>query len=130
MIGTEKSLAYGVGNTIAIFLGVVTGVGGGMIRDVLSGEIPLVFRKQIYLYATAAFFGAALFVLLGHFFPGQPGNRMISAGATLVLRLVGIRWRLTLPLFDPKNAAGTSIADRGSGVATGKDPNSPRESAP
>ena len=105
MIGVEKSLACGVAPTIAIFLGVVTGVGGGLMRDVLSGEIPLVFRKEIYLYATAAFCGAGLFVLLGHFFPSQPLNRLIAAGAILLLRLAAIRWKLGLPLFQPRSGS-------------------------
>jgi uncharacterized membrane protein YeiH len=117
MIGTEKSVEYGASNTIAIFLGVVTGVGGGMLRDVLSGEIPLVFRKEIYLYATAAFVGAGLFVLLGHFFPGQGRNRLLAAGAVLVLRLAGIRWRITLPLFRPKSATTAPAT-----VSTSDDP--------
>ncbi|MEI2725095.1 MAG: trimeric intracellular cation channel family protein [Verrucomicrobiota bacterium] len=107
MIGVEKSLACGAAPTIAIFLGVVTGVGGGLMRDVLSGEIPLVFRRGIYLYATAAFCGAGLFLLLNHFFPGQPQNRLLAIGAILILRLAGIRWKLGLPLFQPRSAAPT-----------------------
>lgn len=103
MIGTEKSMAAGVSNTIAVFLGVVTGVGGGMIRDVLSGEIPLVFRKSIYLYATAAFAGAALYVLLDRVHPGQPSNRLIAAGTVLALRLAAMRWKLVLPMFASKS---------------------------
>jgi uncharacterized membrane protein YeiH len=101
MLGTEKSVAHGASATISICLGVVTGVGGGMMRDVLTGEIPLVFRKEIYLYATAAAFGAGLFILLGHLSPANPWNRILAAGAILALRLTGIRWRITLPLFLP-----------------------------
>ncbi len=108
IIGTEKSLACGAPGTIAIVLGVVTGVGGGMMRDALSGEIPLVFRKEIYLYATAAFAGAGLLVALGRFLPGQPYHRLIAAGAILLLRLAGIRWRITLPLFRSKPATKAS----------------------
>lgn len=104
MIGVEKSLACGVSNTIAIFLGVVTGVGGGLMRDVLSGEIPLVFRKGIYLYATAAFCGAGLLVLLGRWLPGYAANRLIAAAAILLLRLAAIRWKLSLPMFKLRSA--------------------------
>ena len=64
----------------------------------------IVFRKKIYLYATAAFCGAGLFLLLRHFFPGQPVNRLIAVGAILLLRLAGIRWKLGLPLFQPRSA--------------------------
>jgi len=103
MIGVEKSLASGASPTIAIFLGVVTGVGGGLLRDVLSGEIPLVFRKEIYLYATAAFFGAGLFLGLNHFLPGRPSNRLIAVAAILGLRLAAIRWKLGLPMYQPRS---------------------------
>jgi len=104
MIGVEKTLAAGAAPTIAIFLGVVTGVGGGLIRDVLSGEIPLVFRKTIYLYATAAFCGAGLYLVVSHFFPGWPANRLIAAATILLLRLAAIRWKLGLPMYQPRSA--------------------------
>lgn len=104
MIGVEKSLACWVSPTIAIFLGVVTGVGGGLMRDVLTGEIPLVFRKAIYLYATAAFCGAGLFVLLERFLPGRPSHRLVAIATILLLRLAAIRWKLGLPMFKPRSA--------------------------
>jgi uncharacterized membrane protein YeiH len=64
MIGTRKGLAFPVAPSIAVVLGVMTGVAGGILRDLLIGEIPLMFRREIYLYATAAFGGATVFVLL------------------------------------------------------------------
>jgi uncharacterized membrane protein YeiH len=103
MVGVEKSVSAGVANTIALFLGVMTGVGGGVIRDVLCGEIPLVFRREIHIYATAAFCGAGLFLLLHHFFPNWAFNRLVTVAAILLLRLAGIRWKLGLPLFAPRN---------------------------
>src|SRR6187431_410927 len=54
--GARKGLAFAVAPAIAIAMGVITGVMGGVLRDLLMGEIPLVFRREIYLYATAAFF--------------------------------------------------------------------------
>lgn len=108
MIGVEKSLACNVSPTIAIFLGVVTGVGGGLLRDVLSGEIPLVFRKEIYLYATAAFCGSAMFLLLERFFPGQPFHRVAAIATILGLRLAAIRWKLVLPMYKPRDTDTTS----------------------
>jgi len=107
IIGVEKALAHGNSHTIAILMGIVTGVGGGLIRDVLSGEIPLVFRKEIYLYATAAFCGAALLVLLHTFLQGWNGNRMVAAATTLLLRLAAIRWKLRLPAFTPREEMET-----------------------
>ena len=103
MVGTQKALVAGTSPYIAVTMGVITGVAGGMIRDVLIDRIPLVFGKEIYLYATAALAGALVFVLLHYAFPGAWWNMPIGTLVTLVLRLAGIRWRLTLPIFeDPR----------------------------
>lgn len=103
MIGTRKGLAFPVAPAIVVMLGVTTGVAGGILRDLLIGEIPLVFRRQIYLYATAAFGGATGFVLLHQFNPaGAKWNAILGTAMTLLLRLAGIRWRIQLPLFLPK----------------------------
>jgi len=101
--GARKGLAFAVAPAIAIAMGVITGVMGGVLRDLLIGEIPLVFRREIYLYATAAFFGSCVFVLLQHWRPGGQGNVIMGATAVLLLRLAGIRWRIALPMFRPKH---------------------------
>src|SRR6185436_13843801 len=59
MIGTRKGVALEFSASVAVLLGVVTGVAGGILRDVLTGDVPLVFQPQIHLYATAALCGAA-----------------------------------------------------------------------
>jgi uncharacterized membrane protein YeiH len=102
MAGTRKGLAFPVAPAIAIMLGVMTGVAGGILRDLLIGEIPLVFRREIYLYATAAFGGAAAFVLLHQCGAPPKGNAILSTLITLLLRLAGIRWKIRLPVFRPK----------------------------
>ena len=103
MGGTQKALLAGAAPHIAVAMGVITGVAGGMFRDALIGRIPLVFGKEIYLYATAALAGSVVFVILERAWPGAPMNLPIGAFIALALRLAGIRWRLTLPLFeDPR----------------------------
>ena len=102
MIGTRKGLAFPVAPTIAVMLGVTTGVAGGILRDLLIGEIPLVFRREIYLYATAAFGGASAFVLLHQFSSSTKWNAILGTLFTLLLRLAGIKWRIRLPMFRPK----------------------------
>ena len=99
MIGAKKALAFQVAPSIAVAMGVITGVAGGMMRDVLASEIPLVFRREIYLYATAALCGAVVFVLLSRWSMHEQGNMVLAAATTLVLRLAGIRWKLALPVF-------------------------------
>ena len=100
-MGTEKALGLGVPPVVAVAMGVMTGTAGGMIRDVLTGEIPLVLRRQIYLYATASLCGAGVFVLLH---PLLEANllRLVSIATTLVLRIAAIFWKLQLPTFVAK----------------------------
>jgi uncharacterized membrane protein YeiH len=101
VIGVEKSLGAGVPPVVAVALGVMTGVAGGMMRDVLTGEIPLVFRPHIELYATASLCGAVVFVTLLPVVE-LPALRLLAAGTTLALRLAAIQWRLRLPVFKAK----------------------------
>jgi uncharacterized membrane protein YeiH len=105
MIGARKGIALQFSGSVAVLLGVVTGVAGGILRDVLIGEVPLVFRPEIHLYATAALCGAGVFVVLRA--AGAADSAATVSGATLVLamRLAGIRWRLSLPLFNVRTAA-------------------------
>lgn len=100
-LGVHKSLSLGVSPIVAVAMGVTTGVAGGVIRDVLTNEIPLIVRHQITLYATTSLCGAIMFVLLQ--------SRTVSSvawslaiGTTLLLRLAAIHWELRLPLFQPK----------------------------
>ncbi len=102
MVGARKGLAFAVHPSIAVAMGVITGVVGGILRDLLIGEIPLVFRLEIYLYATAAFCGASFLVLLTCWSDNAQLNMILGTVVTLVLRLAGIKWRIGLPLFRPK----------------------------
>jgi uncharacterized membrane protein YeiH len=107
MAGTQKTFSLGQSSPICALFGVVTGVAGGIFRDVLLGEVPLVFRPHIYLYATAALIGSAAYLVAASLWPGQPFNLVFGATVTLLLRLAAIRWRLRLPVFhaDEKGVA-------------------------
>ena len=99
IIGTEKALDMQAPICVALFMGVITGVAGGMLRDVLRDEMPTVFRSEIYLYSTAIFGGAAVFVMMEHWLPPSPSHRYIGMALILVLRLAAMRWRLGLPVY-------------------------------
>ena len=88
--GAQKALAYGLNPISAAVLGVLTGIGGGVVRDVLLSEIPTVLRAE--LYAIAALAGAAVVVVV-HVLQGPPTQAAI-AGAILCfgLRLFAV-WR-------------------------------------
>ena len=99
ILGAEKALAFRAGSVNAVVLGVITGVAGGIVRDVLVGEIPLVFQRETYFYATAAFAGAVVFVLMARWWPGNSAGGYVGAAITLALRFLAIRWKLALPVF-------------------------------
>ncbi len=107
IIGAKKALALDFSPSVAVAMGVITGVAGGILRDVLVGEIPLVFRPQIHLYATAALAGVALHVALRPHVSSESGLTILSTGAILVLRLAAIRWQLSLPLFEAEKPGET-----------------------
>jgi uncharacterized membrane protein YeiH len=100
-LGTEKAFGMGTSPTIAVLCGLMTGVAGGAVRDVLTGEIPLVFRQSIYLYATASFCGGVAFVGLQPGF-GSATARVVAVIITLCMRLAAIYWRIHLPVFETK----------------------------
>jgi uncharacterized membrane protein YeiH len=102
-LGTHKTYGLHHAGTVCVVFGVVTGVAGGMIRDVLLGEVPLVFRPNIYLYATAALIGAAVYLVAASVWPGSPFNLVVGASVILLLRLAAIRWRWKLPVFHTHN---------------------------
>ncbi|MDN4503090.1 trimeric intracellular cation channel family protein [Alteromonadaceae bacterium BrNp21-10] len=97
MIGLQKALSLGVTPFIAIVMGTMTGVFGGLLRDVMCREIPLVLKGE--LYATTCIAGG-----LGYFVAQYIGlnasSCMLTGGLiTLVLRLFAIRWNWSLPVF-------------------------------
>jgi uncharacterized membrane protein YeiH len=101
--GTHKALAYGIHPFVAALLGMLTGIGGGMLRDLLVREIPVVLRSD--LYALAALLGAAI-VVAGHVLQ-WPLVPTAIGGALLcfLMRVVAIRRGWNLPIADHARAA-------------------------
>lgn len=99
IVGTEKALLLGASGVSAIVLGIITGVAGGILRDVLRSEIPWVFQSEVRWYATTVFFGALVFVLLHRWLPPSESHRYIGMAVILLLRLAAMRWDLRLPMF-------------------------------
>lgn len=95
--GTKAALVWGAPWLVASFMGVITGVMGGVLRDVLCNEEPLVFQGT--LYATAAWAGALVFIgaMTGGLDPGQAA--MAGGALIFLLRVAAIRWEIALPRF-------------------------------
>ncbi len=101
VVGTSKAIEYGIGNINAAFLGMFSAVFGGVIRDTLTNEVPVIFRKEIY--ATACFAGALLFVLLNYLGLDFNSNLAISGSVIAAIRIFSVRYNWNLPQFKRGN---------------------------
>jgi uncharacterized membrane protein YeiH len=97
IVGTETALSFGVGPAAAVLLGTVTATFGGILRDIICNEVPLILRKEIY--ATAAAAGAALFVLLTESGLAREYAFLISAGFVFAIRAIAILRGWSLPTY-------------------------------
>ncbi len=97
ILGTQKALGFQHLWLVAIFLGVISATFGGVIRDVLCNEIPLIFRKEIY--ATACLAGALLFVLSTqyHLLDGSTAL-VVSSLLIAVIRWLAVRYEWQIPI--------------------------------
>lgn len=99
-IGAQTAYEAGVPNLIVVLMGAITGSAGGVMRDVLCAEVPLILRREIY--ATAAIAGAAVFVLLKELGAGGPIATVLPVATVFLLRLAAIRLDLSVPRFGSK----------------------------
>jgi uncharacterized membrane protein YeiH len=100
-IGTAIALSSTDAKSVAVVMGIMTGTAGGVIRDVLSAEVPLILRKEIY--ATAALCGSFVYVVLDSMNFSSVLCLALSVVVTLLIRLAAIHWSLSLPVFEPNN---------------------------
>ncbi|MBV7314257.1 trimeric intracellular cation channel family protein [Shewanella sp. NIFS-20-20] len=98
IIGVEKALDYGISGMGSVVMGLITGVGGGIIRDMLCRKVPLVLRSEIY--ATAAILGAITYSLGVSLAMPNTLATVLAMLVTLSIRLAAIRWNLSLPAFN------------------------------
>jgi len=96
VVGVQKSLAYDSSGIAAVVLGMFSAVMGGVTRDTLLNETPLIFRREIY--ATACLLGATLFFTLDTFGVSYAVNASLSVITVVVVRVVAVKYRLALPL--------------------------------
>jgi uncharacterized membrane protein YeiH len=99
-VGTQKSLDYGSSDIAAIMLGMFSASMGGVIRDTLMNETPLILRKEIY--ASACLSGALLFVILDRLNVNPEINTFCSAALVFLIRIIAVRFNLSLPSISPQ----------------------------
>jgi uncharacterized membrane protein YeiH len=97
--GTAKALNYGLGLVPAALMGVVTAVGGGVVRDVLVNEVPTVLRRE--LYAVPALVGALVVAATARYDPAATPIAFLAAALTMALRIMAVRrgWHARLPVL-------------------------------
>ncbi|ABZ75617.1 protein of unknown function UPF0126 [Shewanella halifaxensis HAW-EB4] len=100
VIGVEKALNLELSGMTAVVMGLITGVGGGIIRDLLCQQVPMVLRTEIY--ATASIMGGICYTISLHLGAADMFALLFAMSTALVIRLAAIRWHLSLPAFDLK----------------------------
>src|SRR5690349_6056054 len=94
--GATKALDFRIGPVPAILLGAITGVGGGMLRDVLLRDVPTVLRHE--LYAVPALLGATVLVIAQESGSDSPVFPVLGAAVCVVVRLVGLKYGVNVPV--------------------------------
>jgi len=96
--GAQIAQAGGLGPFVATIMAAITGCAGGLIRDVLVAEVPLVFR-QSELYVTACVVGVVLYFCLARLGIGVEVAGVMGMSTIALIRLASIRWNITLPVL-------------------------------
>jgi len=96
VVGAKVAIGTGAHPVVVVLMGAMTGTVGGMIRDVLCGDPPLILRREIY--ATASLSGGAAYVGLSAVIPNVAAMA-VGAGVVFALRLAALQWGLHLPSF-------------------------------
>ena len=93
--GVELGLQFGLHPVVCVLLGTMSAAFGGVIRDILSNEIPLIFQKEIY--ASISIIGGVLFLLFLKFEIPIQFNYLFTSGITILLRILVVKYKWELP---------------------------------
>ncbi len=95
ILGLQKALILDLSPIVAVIMGTFSAVLGGVIRDTLVNDIPLIFRNEIY--ATACLIGASFFLLLQYFYPNFELNSAITILLIITIRILSVKFKIGLP---------------------------------
>ena len=98
VLGMQKAIEMGLSPLVSVMMGVVTAVFGGVIRDVLSNKVPLIFEKEIYAFA--CFSGALTYLGLKTIHFNEEFNLFFSVAVVIAIRLLAIKFEWSIP-FNP-----------------------------
>lgn len=95
LLGAQKGLSYDLHPFIAVVMGMVSSVIGGVIRDVLTNEVPLIFKKEIY--ASACLAGGTVYLITYHFQLSENIQFIATILTVIVIRSLAVKFHLQLP---------------------------------
>jgi uncharacterized membrane protein YeiH len=99
VVGISKSVDTGLPIWVCIVMGTITGTLGGVIRDVLLNEVPLLFRKDIYALACVA--GGIVYFICKYFHLTPGITELVAALTVIILRLIAVKFHIHLPKLEP-----------------------------
>ncbi|MEO1819602.1 MULTISPECIES: trimeric intracellular cation channel family protein [Pseudomonas] len=97
VIGCNVALRLGYDTAVVVMAGIITGIFGGIIRDIMCNRMPQVLRHE--LYASVSLVVALLYLALRHQGVSESVNLLAAFSVGLLLRMAAIRWKLSLPVF-------------------------------
>ena len=95
LLGLEKGLSFGLNPLVALIMGMISAVFGGVLRDVLTNKIPLIFKKEIY--ASACLAGGVSYLVLNFFNMSENIIFIFSTTIIVVIRVIAVKFKLQLP---------------------------------
>lgn len=107
IVGIEKCLSFDFPVWVAIIMGTLTGAAGGILRDTLINEVPLVFRSD--LYAIACVFGGIVYWLCIKLGCAPIPTQIIAATSVIVLRVIAARYHIALPTLKGEQTGGADM---------------------
>jgi uncharacterized membrane protein YeiH len=95
LLGLQKGLSYDLNPIIALIMGMISAVFGGVLRDVLTNKVPLIFEKEIY--ASACLAGGITYLVLNYFHVLENIIFVVSASVIVIIRVIAVKFHLQLP---------------------------------
>ena len=97
VIGIQKTIAFGYPMWIAVVMGTITGAFGGVVRDILINEVPLIFRKDVY--GTACIAGGLIYWIMILAGASPAAKQRTCAAAVILIRLLAVKYNWSIPVL-------------------------------
>lgn len=97
VIGIQKTIAFGYPMWIAVVMGTITGAFGGVVRDILINEVPLIFRKDVY--GTACIAGGLIYWIMILAGASPAAQQLTCAAAVILIRLLAVKYNWSIPVL-------------------------------